>query len=79
MPFASPASFYPQITALANHERQKNKLETRVNTSQHGNWQNFRNAEYQKKVAERSIYCDTMAASVKESVYTTPHIRTPTD
>ncbi|CAM9152488.1 unnamed protein product, partial [Hapterophycus canaliculatus] len=36
-----------KMAAVANFERQFNKLNGHANTSQHGNWQNFRNAEYQ--------------------------------
>eukprot|EP00752_Nemacystus_decipiens_P009587 g8565.t2 len=35
-----------KIAAVANQERQHSKLNEHANTSQHGNWHNFRNAEY---------------------------------
>ena len=39
-----------KIAAVANHERQCSKFNGHANTSQRGNWQNFRNAEYNREV-----------------------------
>lgn len=43
--------FLLQIAAVANQERQHSKFNGHPNTSQHGNWQNFRNAEYNREVS----------------------------
>ncbi|CAM9229407.1 unnamed protein product [Laminaria digitata] len=38
-----------KMAAVANHERQHSQFSERVDTSQHGNWHNFRNAEYKRE------------------------------
>ncbi|CAM9363404.1 unnamed protein product [Pylaiella littoralis] len=38
-----------KMAAVANHERQHSKFNALTNTSQHGNWLNFRNAEYNRE------------------------------
>lgn len=49
-----------QIAAVANQERQQSKFNGHANTSQYGNWQNFRNAEYDREV--RSVGSDRLFA-----------------
>lgn len=40
---------------MANHERQHSKFTACVNTSQQGNWQNFRNAQFKREVTIYTI------------------------
>lgn len=42
-----------KVAAVSNQERQNNKFIRCTNTSQTGNWHNFRNAEYNREVSRK--------------------------